>query len=126
MAFSLVRSYFRLRRSKSQAPPDWYNIIKNKTKYNQKLTDEQKEIIKDFKEKHKSDIEKETRTYFCKIHKRFHKHLYKDKISQTYIKCLKSGNMLRFKDDYTNTELFKMDLSKKWNQKNANYYKKVK
>ena len=31
--------------------------------------------------------------------------------------------MFKFKDDYTNNELFRMDFSKKWKQEKADYYK---
>ena len=102
------------------------NIIPSKINKKRELTDEQKEIIKEVKKKHKTNINDETRTYFCTVHKRFHKYLYKGIPSQTYLKCLKSGNILKFKDDYTNTELFNMDFSKKWTQEKADYYKKPK
>ena len=99
------------------------NIIPNKMSFKPKLTDLQKEIISEFKNKHSTDLESETRTYFCKVHNRFHKYLNGSKPSQTYIKCLKSGNMYKFKDDYTQSELFHMDRKKKWTQEKANYYK---
>ena len=102
------------------------NIIPSKVNKKQKLTDEQKEIIKDVKAKHNTDIDNETRSFYCIEHNRFHKHLYKGKPSQTYLKCLKSGNILKFKDDFSTSELFRMNFSKKWNQDNADYYKKEK
>ena len=93
------------------------NIIPKKVSFKPKLTDLEKSVITEFKEKYSIDLKNETRTYFCKIHKRFHKHLIGNKPSITYIKCLKSGNMFKFKDDYTNNELFKMDFSKKMETK---------
>lgn len=102
------------------------NVIPSKVNKKSKLTNEQKEIIKEVKAKHNTDIINETRTYFCIKHNRFHKHLYKGKPSETYLKCLKSGNIVKFKDDFTNTELFRMDFSNKWNQEKADYYKKEK
>lgn len=99
------------------------NIIPQKIKHKKELTNEQKEIIREVRKKHNIDINTETRTYFCNIHNRFHNYLWQNKPSQTYIKCLKSGNILKFKDDYTNSELFKMSFSKNWNQEKADYYK---
>lgn len=99
------------------------NVIPSKINKKQELTQSQKEIIREVRTKHKTDIVNEKRTYFCKVHNRFHKHLTGNKPSKIYLKCLQSGNVLKFKDDFSNSELFKIDLLKKWNQKNANYYK---
>lgn len=98
------------------------NVIPSKINKKQHLTIEQKEIIREVRIKHKTDIINEKRTYFCIKHNRFHKYLIGNKPSKTYLKCLKSGNILKFKDDYSNTELFKMDFSNKWNKDKANYY----
>jgi len=99
-------------------------LIPSKVNKKRKLTDEQKEVIRKVQLKHEIDISNETRTYFCRLHNRFHKYLFKNKPSQTYLKCLQSGNILKFKDDFSNNELFRMDFSKKWNQEKADYYKK--
>lgn len=100
-------------------------LIREKIKYKPKLTDIEKDIIQNVNDKFNINTEKETRTYFCKVHNRFHKHLYKNEPSKTYIKCLESGNILKFKDDYTISELFQMNFREKWNQEKADYYKKV-
>ena len=101
------------------------NIIPSKVNKKQKLTNEQKQIIKEVEKSHEIDINNETRTYFCIFHNRFHKYSVGSKPSKTYKKCLESGNCYEFKDNYTTTELFKMDFSNKWNQEKADYYKKV-
>lgn len=97
------------------------NIIPSLVKKKCKLTDEQKEIIREVRTTHKTDIINETRTFYCREHNRFHKKNRGNKPNQTYMKCLKNGNIVKFKDDYTNSELFRMDFSNKWNQEKANY-----
>ncbi len=65
----------------------------------------------------------EKRTFYCSKHKIFHRYLYKNKVSKTYIKCLKNELNPKFKDDFTNQELFLMSFRNNWNQDKANYYK---
>ena len=100
------------------------NIIPRTIKYRPKLSDLDKDIIKEVSKKFDIDINTETRTYFCKEHKIFHKAFRKDKKNQTYAKCLQLGNIEKFLDDYSTSEQFKMSLKKQWNQDKANYYKR--
>ena len=97
--------------------------IPNVVKYKPKLTDFQKDIIKEVSKKFDIDIKTENRTFFCKKHQCFHKAIRGNKPNQTYIKCLKSGNIIKFLDNYSTSEQFKISFSKQWNQDKANYYK---
>ena len=99
------------------------NVIPKVINFKPKLSEFDKDIIKEVSKKFDIDITTENRTYFCNKHKCFHKKLRGNKPSQTYIKCLQSNNIEKFLDDYTTSEQFKMSLKKNWNQDKANYYK---
>ena len=99
------------------------NVIPRIVKYKPKLSDLDKDIIKEVSKKFEIDINTETRSFFCNKHQCFHKKVRGNKPNQTYIKCLQSGNIVYFKDDLTTSELFTMSFRKNWNQDKANYYK---
>ena len=99
------------------------NVIPKVVKFKPKLTDFDKDIIKEVVKKFDIDIEKENRTFYCKKHKCFHKAMRGSKKNQTYVKCLQSGNIEKFLDDFSTSEQFKMSFKNNWNQDKADYYK---
>lgn len=91
------------------------NLIPRIVKYRPKQSNLTKDEIKELK--------KEKRTFFCSKHNCFHKYLNGSKISKRYQECLTSQNVYKFKENMSNTELFKNSFKRNWSQDKANYYK---